>query len=98
MFAPTFFVHPLKSGKPTVISYFDFNKGKDQFVVFEWDGEGWVRRPARLLETGICGGHQPYGLHRSLKTPPAYCTMRGPLARRQCVGDGSARAARRALP
>ena len=58
-----------------MISYFDLNIGKDQFVVFEWDGEGWARCPAKLFETGIRGGHQPYGLHRSLKTPLTYCTI-----------------------
>ncbi|CAB3732582.1 hypothetical protein LMG22037_05718 [Paraburkholderia phenoliruptrix] len=80
--APTFFVHPPKSGGSTVISFFDLNRGKDRFVVFEWDREGWDRCRAKLLETGIGGGHQPYGIHRNLKTPLAYCTiLRDPLAR-----------------
>ncbi|MEX3764880.1 chondroitin 4-O-sulfotransferase [Paraburkholderia phenoliruptrix] len=65
-----------------MISFFDLNKGKDQFIVFEWDREGWDRCRARLLKTGIGGGHQPYGIHRSLKTPLACCTiLRDPLAR-----------------
>ncbi|AXF07040.1 chondroitin 4-O-sulfotransferase [Paraburkholderia graminis] len=82
MSAPTFFIHPPKSGGSTVISFFDLNKGKDQFVVFEWDREGWDKCRARLLETLIGGGHQPYGIHRSLKTPLSYCTiLRDPLAR-----------------
>ncbi|WP_025601145.1 sulfotransferase family 2 domain-containing protein [Burkholderia sp. WSM2230] len=82
MSAPTFFIHPPKSGGSTVISFFDLNKGKDQFVVFEWDREGWDNCRNRLLETHIGGGHQSYGIHRSLKTPLAYCTvLRDPLAR-----------------
>ncbi|CAB3637862.1 hypothetical protein LMG27174_00260 [Paraburkholderia rhynchosiae] len=65
-----------------MISFFDLNKGKDQFVNFEWDREGWDRCRARLLETHIGGGHQSYGIHRSLKAPLAYCTiLRDPLAR-----------------
>lgn len=58
-----------------MISYFDLNKGKDQFVVFEWDGEGWARCPTKLLETGLGAGHQPYDLDRRLKTPLTYCTI-----------------------
>ncbi|MFM0328606.1 chondroitin 4-O-sulfotransferase [Paraburkholderia strydomiana] len=82
MSSPTFFIHPPKSGGSTVISFFDLNKGKDQFTVFEWTGDGWDRCRARLLQTRIGGGHQPYGIHRSLKTPLAYCTiLRDPLAR-----------------
>jgi len=82
MSAPTFFIHPPKSGGSTVISFFDLNRGKDQFVVFEWDREGWDNCRNRLLETHIGGGHQSYGIHRSLKTPLAYCTvLRDPLAR-----------------
>ncbi|MEC5407863.1 chondroitin 4-O-sulfotransferase [Paraburkholderia sp. MPAMCS5] len=82
MRAPTFFIHPPKSGGSTVISFFDLNKGKGQFVNFEWDRQGWDRCRAQLLETHVGGGHQSYGIHRSLKTPLAYCTiLRDPLAR-----------------
>jgi hypothetical protein len=82
MSSPTFFIHPPKSGGSTVVSFFDLNKGKDQFTLFEWDGEGWDRCRAKLLQTRIGGGHQLYGIHRSLKTPLAYCTiLRDPLAR-----------------
>jgi len=82
MSAPTFLIHPPRSGGSTVISFFDLNKGKDQFVVFECDREGWDKCRARLLETLIGDGHQPYGIHRSLKAPLSYYTiLRDPLAR-----------------
>ncbi|MFM0528114.1 hypothetical protein PQR11_24425 [Paraburkholderia strydomiana] len=42
MSSPTFFIYPPKSGGSTVISFFDLNKGKDQFTVFEWTGDGWT--------------------------------------------------------
>lgn len=82
MASPIFFIHPPKSGGSTVISFFDLNKGKDQFVNFEWDRQGWESSHARLMATRIGGGHQPYGMHRNLKTPLTYCTiLRDPLAR-----------------
>jgi hypothetical protein len=79
---PLFFIHPPKSGGTTVISFFDLNKGKDQFVNFEWDRDGWQSCRDKLLETSIGGGHQPFGIHRVLKSPVNYCTiLRDPLAR-----------------
>jgi hypothetical protein len=79
---PIFFIHPPKSGGSTVISFFDLNKGKDQFINFEWDQHGWADNRAKLSETGVGGGHQSYGIHRILKTPLTYCTiLRDPLAR-----------------
>jgi hypothetical protein len=79
---PVFFIHPPKSGGSTVISFFDLNKGKGQFVNFEWDGDGWEGCRTKLLATGIGGGHHPYGIHRILKQPLRYCTvLRDPLAR-----------------
>ena len=65
-----------------VISFFELNKGKDQFVNFVRDREGWQNCQARLLATHIGGGHHPYGIHRILKQPVSYCTiLRDPLAR-----------------
>ena len=82
MASPIFFIHPPKSGGSTVISFFDLNKGKDQFVNFEWDREGWESSHAKLMTTRIGGGHQPYGMHRNLKSALTYCTiLRDPLAR-----------------
>ena len=79
---PIFFIHPPKSGGSTVISFFDLNKGKDQFAVFAWDREGWGSCRAKLLASGIGGGHHPYGIHRTIKHPVRYCTiLRDPLAR-----------------
>ncbi|SIT36218.1 conserved hypothetical protein [Paraburkholderia ribeironis] len=79
---PIFFVHPPKSGGTTVISFFDLNKGKGQFVNFEWDRDGWESCRAKLLATRIGGGHHAYGIHRLLKHPVSYCTiLRDPLAR-----------------
>ncbi|ADG14697.1 conserved hypothetical protein [Paraburkholderia atlantica] len=79
---PTFFIHPPKCGGSTVISCFDLNKGNDQFINFAWDEDGWGTCRAKLLETGIGGGHQPYGIHRLIKHPVDYCTiLRDPLAR-----------------
>jgi hypothetical protein len=80
--SPLFFIHPPKSGGSTVISFFDLNKGKGQFVNFEWDGERWEHCGARLMATGVGGGHHPYGMHCLLKQPLRYCTiLRDPLAR-----------------
>lgn len=79
---PIFFIHPPKSGGSTVISFFDLNKGKGQFINFEWDRDGWESCRARLLATRIGGGHHPYGIHRLIKRPVNYCTiLRDPLAR-----------------
>jgi len=79
---PLFFIHPPKSGGTTVISFFDLNKGKDQFVNFEWDRNGWQNCRDKLFETSIGGGHHPYGIHRLLKRSVNYCTiLRDPLAR-----------------
>jgi hypothetical protein len=80
--SPIFFIHPPKSGGSTVVSFFDLNKGKDQFVSFEWDRQGWENCRTRLLESRIGGGHQAYGIHGPLKSPLTYCTiLRDPLAR-----------------
>lgn len=82
MHFPIFFIHPQKSGGSTVISFFELNKGKDQFVNFVWDREGWPNCHARLLATNVGGGHHPYGIHRIIKQPVSYCTiLRDPLAR-----------------
>jgi hypothetical protein len=79
---PIFFIHPPKSGGSTVISFFDLNKGKDQFASFVWDRVGWGSCRAKLLSTNIGGGHHPYGIHRIIKHPVRYCTiLRDPLAR-----------------
>ncbi|WP_233828420.1 sulfotransferase family 2 domain-containing protein [Paraburkholderia sp. ZP32-5] len=79
---PVFFIHLPKCGGSTVISFFDLNKGKDQFISFVWDQAGWEHCRAKLLATRVGGGHQPYGIHRTLKHPLSYCTMvRDPLAR-----------------
>ncbi|SMG44563.1 chondroitin 4-O-sulfotransferase [Paraburkholderia susongensis] len=79
---PTFFIHPPKSGGSTVISFFELNKGKDQFINFVWDRVGYDSFRAKLLATGIGGGHQPYGFHRNIRLPVNYCTiLRDPLAR-----------------
>jgi hypothetical protein len=79
---PIFFIHPPKSGGTTVISFFDLNKGKDQFVNFEWDRDGWQRCRDRLLKTSVGGGHHAYGIHRLLKRSVNYCTiLRDPLSR-----------------
>ncbi|CAB3780834.1 hypothetical protein LMG28614_01099 [Paraburkholderia ultramafica] len=79
---PIFFIHPPKSGGSTVISFFELNKGNDQFANFEWDRSGWESCRAKLLTTSIGGGHHPYGIHRILKRPVNYCTiLRDPLAR-----------------
>ncbi|MFT4065309.1 chondroitin 4-O-sulfotransferase [Paraburkholderia sp.] len=79
---PIFFIHPPKCGGSTVISFFDLNKGKDQFINFVWDDAGWGNCRAKLLATSVGGGHQPYGIHRTLKYPVSYCTiLRDPLAR-----------------
>jgi hypothetical protein len=79
---PVFFIHLPKCGGSTVISFFDLNKGKDQFINFVWDQDGWGNCRAKLLATGVGGGHQPYGIHRTLKQPVNYCTiLRDPLAR-----------------
>jgi hypothetical protein len=79
MASPIFFIHPPKSGGWTVISFFDLNKGKDQFVNFEWDRQGRESCRARLVTTRIGGGHQPYGMHRNLKSPfrtARFCAIR----------------------
>jgi hypothetical protein len=82
MHPPIFFIHPPKSGGSTVVSFFDLNKGKDQFVNFELDRQGWESCRTRLLASRIGGGHQSYGIHKSLKSPLTYCTiLRDPLAR-----------------
>ncbi|WP_233847556.1 chondroitin 4-O-sulfotransferase [Paraburkholderia sp. HD33-4] len=82
MSLPTFFIHPPKCGGSTVISCFDLNKGNDQFISFVWDQDGWGNCRAKLLETQVGGGHQPYGIHRVIKHPVNYCTiLRDPLAR-----------------
>ncbi|MBC8750374.1 hypothetical protein OKW43_003429 [Paraburkholderia sp. WC7.3g] len=79
---PSFFIHPPKCGGSTVISCFDLNKGSDQFISFIWDQDGWGNCRAKLLETQVGGGHQPYGIHRAIKHPLTYCTiLRDPLAR-----------------
>jgi hypothetical protein len=79
---PIFFIHPPKCGGSTVISFFDLNKGKDQFASFVWDREDWGSCFAKLQTTNIGGGHHPYGMHRLLKHPLRYCTiLRDPLAR-----------------
>ncbi|MBC8738333.1 chondroitin 4-O-sulfotransferase [Paraburkholderia sp. UCT31] len=79
---PTFFIHPPKCGGSTVISFFDLNKGNDQFISFVWDQDGWGNCRAKLLETQVGGGHLPYGIHRMIKHPVNYCTiLRDPLAR-----------------
>ncbi|CAB3783053.1 hypothetical protein LMG27177_01416 [Paraburkholderia fynbosensis] len=79
---PIFFIHPPKSGGSTVISFFDLNMGKDRFVNFVWDQDGWGSCRAKLLENGIGGGHHPFGIHRAIKHPVRYCTiLREPLAR-----------------
>jgi hypothetical protein len=79
---PTFFIHPQKCGGSTVISFFDLNKGNDQFISFVWDQDGWGTCRAQLLETQVGGGHQPYGIHRLIKHSVNYCTiLRDPLAR-----------------
>ncbi len=79
---PLFFIHPPKSGGSTVISFFDLNKGKDQFINFEWDRNGWENCHDELMATSVGGGHHPYGIHRLLKRPVSYCTiLRDPLAR-----------------
>jgi hypothetical protein len=80
---PIFFIHPPKSGGSTVISFFDLNKGKDQFVNFVWEKDNnWDNSRAKLWESGVGGGHQIYGIHRGLKAPLTYCTiLRDPLAR-----------------
>jgi hypothetical protein len=79
---PIFFIHPPKSGGSTVISFFDLNVGKDRFANFVWDREGWGSCRAKLLGSGIGGGHHPYGMHRTIKHPVRYCTiLRDPLAR-----------------
>jgi hypothetical protein len=79
---PSFFIHPPKCGGSTVISFFGLNKGNDQFTSFIWDEGGWGNCRAKLLETQVGGGHQPYGIHRAIKHPVNYCTiLRDPLAR-----------------
>ncbi|WP_429362253.1 hypothetical protein [Paraburkholderia sp. MM5496-R1] len=79
---PAFFIHPPKCGGSTVISFFDLNKGNDQFISFVWDQDGWGNCRAKLLETQVGGGHLPYGIHRMIKHPVNYCTiLRDPLAR-----------------
>ncbi|MEW9582803.1 chondroitin 4-O-sulfotransferase [Paraburkholderia sp. DGU8] len=79
---PIFFIHPPKSGGSTVISFFDLNKGNDQFVNFAWGREGWESCRAKFLRTRVGGGHHPYGIHRIIKHPVRYCTiLRDPLAR-----------------
>jgi hypothetical protein len=79
---PIFFIHPPKSGGTTVISFFDLNKGKDQFVNFEWNRDGWQNCRDKLFATSIGGGHHAYGIHRLLKRSVNYCTiLRDPLAR-----------------
>ncbi|EDZ97777.1 conserved hypothetical protein [Burkholderia sp. H160] len=78
---PIFFIHPMKCGGSTVISFFDLNKGNDQFTSFAWDQQGWGNCRAKLLETQV-GGHQSYGIHRVIKHPVNYCAiLRDPLAR-----------------
>lgn len=82
MSAPTFFIHLPKCGGSTVTSFFNLNKGNDQFISFVWDQDGWGKCRAKLLETQVGGGHQPYGIHRVIKHPVSYCTiLRDPLAR-----------------
>lgn len=80
---PIFFIHPPKSGGSTVISFFDLNKGKDNFTRFVWEKHAnWENTRKRLWESGIGGGHQTYGIHRGLRAPLTYCTiLRDPLAR-----------------
>lgn len=79
---PVFFIHLPKCGGSTVTSYFDLNKGKDQYISFVWDQAGWENCRAKLLASRVGGGHQPYGIHRALKHPVSYCTiLRDPLAR-----------------
>ncbi|NIF76645.1 chondroitin 4-O-sulfotransferase [Paraburkholderia sp. Cy-641] len=79
---PTFFIHLPKCCGSTVISFFDLNKGKDQFINFVWDRTGWGNCRAKLLASQIGGGHQPYGIHRIIKHPVNYCTiLRDPLER-----------------
>ncbi|NML30814.1 sulfotransferase family protein [Paraburkholderia antibiotica] len=79
---PIFFIHPPKCGGSTVISFFDLNKGKDQFINFDWDQSNGENYRARLLENRIGGGHRPYGIHRIVRYPVNYCTiLRDPLAR-----------------
>ncbi|APA85664.1 sulfotransferase family 2 domain-containing protein [Paraburkholderia sprentiae WSM5005] len=79
---PSFFIHPPKCGGSTVISCFDLNKGNDRFINFFWDQDGWGNCRAKLLETQVGGGHQPYGIHRLIKHPVSYCTiLRDPLVR-----------------
>ena len=74
--------NPLRFTRAPIISFFDLNKGKDQFINFEWDGEGWKNCHTRLMATGVGSGHYAYGIHRLLKQPLRYCTiLRDPLAR-----------------
>jgi hypothetical protein len=79
---PIFFLHPPKSAGSSVISFFNLNAGSNDFINFEFSRSGWNHECARLIETGMGGGHQPYGIHRDLKIPLKYCTLlRDPLAR-----------------
>ncbi|WP_233800170.1 chondroitin 4-O-sulfotransferase [Paraburkholderia sp. HP33-1] len=79
---PVFFIHPPKSGGSTVISFFDLNLDRDQFINFLWGGVFWDKTRARFLASGVGGGHYPFGIHRSLKMPLEYCSiLRNPLSR-----------------
>jgi hypothetical protein len=79
---PVFFIHPPKSGGSTVTSFFDLNLDVQKFVNFEWSDGTWDRTRSQFLASGVGGGHQNFGIHRSLKMAVDYCAiLRDPLAR-----------------
>ncbi|PRF68730.1 chondroitin 4-O-sulfotransferase [Burkholderia multivorans] len=79
---PIFFLHPPKCGGTSVISFFNLNRGHDQFAHFEWSYRGWSDERRRLVQSGCGGGHHPFGIHRALQLPLHYCTiLRDPLER-----------------